>query len=91
MVSPFIVPLSQAASAESGGAASAESDFAPRHELEKAKAEEDQKKEKARAAAASAPADRVIKAVVKYIRALQRIDDFEQLGNDVFGSATDPR
>ena len=35
--------------------------------------------------------DRVIRAVVNYIRALPKIDDFEVIGKDVFGTATDPR
>ncbi len=35
--------------------------------------------------------ERVIRAVVKYIRALPKADDYEQLGRDAFGDATDPR
>lgn len=33
----------------------------------------------------------MIRAVVNYIRTLPTIDDFEAIGNDVFGSAKDPR
>ena len=33
----------------------------------------------------------MIRAVVQYIRALPRFDDFEQLSQDVFGDAKDPR
>lgn len=35
--------------------------------------------------------DRVIRAVVNYIRSLPKIDDFERIGTDVFGSDKDPR
>ena len=35
--------------------------------------------------------DRVIRAVINYIRALPSIDDYEILGRDVFGDAKDPR
>ncbi len=35
--------------------------------------------------------DRVIRAVVKYIRALPKIDDYDQLGTDVFGDPKDQR
>ena len=35
--------------------------------------------------------DRVIRAVINYIRALPSIDDYETLGQDIFGDAKDPR
>jgi hypothetical protein len=35
--------------------------------------------------------DRVIRAVVNYVRALPSIDDFDKIGNDVFGSEKDQR
>ena len=35
--------------------------------------------------------DRVIRAVINYIRALPTIDDYETLGRDVFGDSKDPR
>ena len=35
--------------------------------------------------------DKVIRAVVQYIRALPHIDDYEQLCQDVFGAPKDPR
>ena len=35
--------------------------------------------------------DRVIRAVINYIRALPSIDDYETLGRDIFGDAKDPR
>ena len=35
--------------------------------------------------------DRVIRAVINYIRALPSIDDYEILGRDIFGDAKDPR
>lgn len=37
------------------------------------------------------PSERVIRAVVNYIRALPSIEDFEKIGSDVFGSPKDPR
>ena len=35
--------------------------------------------------------DRVIRAVINYIRALPTIDDYEMLARDVFGDPKDPR
>ena len=35
--------------------------------------------------------DRVIRAVINYIRALPSIDDYETLGSDIFGDPKDPR
>ncbi len=35
--------------------------------------------------------EKVIRAVVNYVRALPSIDDFDKIGNDVFGSDKDPR
>ena len=35
--------------------------------------------------------DRVIRAVINYVRAVPSIDDFETIGHDVFGSEQDPR
>ena len=35
--------------------------------------------------------DKIIRAVINYIRALPTIDDYEMLGRDVFGEPKDPR
>ena len=35
--------------------------------------------------------DRVIRAVINYIRALPAIDDYDVLGRDIFGDPKDPR
>ena len=35
--------------------------------------------------------ERVIRAVVNYVRAIDSVDDYETIGSDVFGSTTDPR